>query len=133
MPHRAPLHQNARLNMPPDNITAFFAEARRSFHAALLGTVLRANDAGIPSNADGSNGVSVAIAKGPEPLRGLDVIHLGGWLRDRLTVLAHALQVKLDPFPHELLDFLQRVGGRHTAWKVRDIGMVLLSFDGQTP
>jgi hypothetical protein len=43
---------------------AFFAEARRSFHAALLEKVLRANEDGIPSNADGSNGVSVTIAKG---------------------------------------------------------------------
>jgi hypothetical protein len=49
--------------MTPNN-TAFFAEARRSFHAALLEKVLRANDAGVPSNADGSNGVSVAIANG---------------------------------------------------------------------
>jgi hypothetical protein len=49
--------------MPPDN-KAFFAEARRSFHAALLQQVLRANEAGIPSNADGSNAPSVAIAKG---------------------------------------------------------------------
>ena len=43
---------------------AFFAEARRSFHAALLEKVLRANEDGIPSNADGANGVSVTIAKG---------------------------------------------------------------------
>ncbi len=50
--------------MTLDNHTAFFAEARRSFHAALLEKVLRANEAGIPSNADGNNVVSVAIAKG---------------------------------------------------------------------
>jgi hypothetical protein len=50
--------------MTPDNAEAFFAEARRSFHAALLQNVLRANDAGIPSNADGSNTASVMIAKG---------------------------------------------------------------------
>src|ERR1035438_8287808 len=50
--------------MTPDNPKAFFAEARRSFHAALLEKVLRANEAGIPSNADGSNVVSVALAKG---------------------------------------------------------------------
>ena len=43
---------------------AFLAEARRSFHAALLEKVLRADKNGIPSNADGNNGVSVAIAKG---------------------------------------------------------------------
>jgi NgoMIV restriction enzyme len=44
--------------------TAFFAEARRSFHAALLEKVLRANEAGIPSNADVGNNVSITIAKG---------------------------------------------------------------------
>jgi hypothetical protein len=48
----------------PDNPKAFFAEGRRSFHAALMEKVLRANDVGIPSNADGSNSASVAIAKG---------------------------------------------------------------------
>ncbi len=53
------------MSTPPGNPTpAFFAEARRSFHAALLEKVLRANDAGIPSNADGNNTASVAIAKG---------------------------------------------------------------------
>jgi hypothetical protein len=51
------------MNMGTDT-PAFFAEARRSFHAALLEKVLRANEEGIPSNADGANGVSVAIAKG---------------------------------------------------------------------
>jgi hypothetical protein len=50
--------------MTPDNQKAFFAEARRSFHAALLEAVLRANEAGIPSNADGKNVTSVKIAKG---------------------------------------------------------------------
>ncbi len=45
-------------------LPAFFAEARRSFHAALFENVLRTNDAGIPSNADGSSPVSVALAKG---------------------------------------------------------------------
>lgn len=43
---------------------AFFAEARRSFHAALFERVLRTNEQGIPSNADGNNVTSVAIAKG---------------------------------------------------------------------
>jgi hypothetical protein len=43
---------------------AFFAEARRSFHAALFEEVLRTNDAGVPSNADKDNKASVAIAKG---------------------------------------------------------------------
>lgn len=45
-------------------LTAHFAEARRSFHAALLERVLCTNDQGIPANADGNNAVSVALAKG---------------------------------------------------------------------
>lgn len=49
---------------PANPKTAFFAEARRSFHAALLEGVLRADKEGIPSNADGKNRVSVALAKG---------------------------------------------------------------------
>jgi hypothetical protein len=50
--------------IPSNPATAFFEEARRSFHAALLEKVLRANEEGIPSNADGSNVASVALAKG---------------------------------------------------------------------
>lgn len=46
---------------PPES---FFAEARRSFHAALLEQVLRANDLGVPSNADKDNVASVTIAQG---------------------------------------------------------------------
>lgn len=42
----------------------FFAEARRTFHAALLSRVLFTNDKGVPANADGANKASVAIAKG---------------------------------------------------------------------
>ena len=53
------------MSVPKDKrAPAFFTEARRSFHAALLEKVLRANADGIPSNADGANGVSVAIANG---------------------------------------------------------------------
>jgi hypothetical protein len=48
----------------PISPNSFIAEARRSFHAALLEQVLRANEAGIPSNADGANQTSVKIATG---------------------------------------------------------------------
>ncbi|PDW03978.1 NgoMIV family type II restriction endonuclease [Candidatus Viridilinea mediisalina] len=44
--------------------STFFAESRRSFHAALLATVLRTDSAGIPTNADKDSRVSVAIAQG---------------------------------------------------------------------
>ena len=44
--------------------SVYFAETRRSFHAALLEKVLRANESGVPSNADVGNSYSIAIAKG---------------------------------------------------------------------
>jgi hypothetical protein len=43
---------------------AFFAEARRSYHAALLASVLRVNEKGVPSNADGGQKSSVRYALG---------------------------------------------------------------------
>lgn len=42
----------------------FFSEARRSFHAALLDSVLKTDDKGIPSNADKHSKPSVKIAQG---------------------------------------------------------------------
>ncbi len=42
----------------------FFSEARRSFHNALLATVLRTDSRGIPSNADKHSRQSVSIARG---------------------------------------------------------------------
>lgn len=44
--------------------TAFFAEARKEFHAELLMKILTTNAQGVVSNADGSNVASKAIAKG---------------------------------------------------------------------
>ncbi|MFQ5535192.1 MAG: NgoMIV family type II restriction endonuclease [Sphingomonadales bacterium] len=46
------------------NDETFFAEARRSFHAALLDSVLRTDAKGIPSNADKHSTPSVKIAQG---------------------------------------------------------------------
>ena len=43
---------------------ALFTEGRKSFHAALLGSVLNVDAAGIPTNADKANRASIAIAKG---------------------------------------------------------------------
>lgn len=52
------------MTMANENAAAFFAEARRSFYAALFENVLRTNEAGVPTNADGSNPASVSLAKG---------------------------------------------------------------------
>lgn len=43
---------------------AFFTEARRSFHAALLSAVLKVDSKGVPSNADKDSNPSVKIARG---------------------------------------------------------------------
>lgn len=41
-----------------------FLQARKEFHASLLKTTLTINNKGVPSNADGNNRSSVAIAQG---------------------------------------------------------------------
>jgi NgoMIV restriction enzyme len=46
------------------DLTAYFSEARKSFHAALLNSVLRVDDTGVASNADRHNLYSVRIAGG---------------------------------------------------------------------
>jgi hypothetical protein len=43
---------------------AEFADARRAFHEALLGTCLTIDSEGRPSNCDGSNQTSIRLAKG---------------------------------------------------------------------
>ena len=45
-------------------LAAHFSEARKSFHAALLNSVLRTDDTGVASNADRHNLYSVRIAGG---------------------------------------------------------------------
>ncbi len=47
----------------PEN-TAFLAEARKGFHAALLGNILRVDDGGVWSNADRASRPSREIASG---------------------------------------------------------------------
>src|SRR5437870_3403150 len=43
---------------------AHFTEARKSFHAALLGAVLRIDERGVASNADRGSQASIRIARG---------------------------------------------------------------------
>lgn len=43
---------------------SFFKEARQGFHAALLKSVLRVNEKGVPSNADSSSKTSIELALG---------------------------------------------------------------------
>ena len=45
-------------------VPTFFAEARKSFHAALFDSVLRIDTAGVASNADKGNVHSVRVARG---------------------------------------------------------------------
>jgi NgoMIV restriction enzyme len=52
------------MTMANENPASFFAEARRSFYAALFENVLRTNETSAPTNADGSNPASVSLARG---------------------------------------------------------------------
>jgi hypothetical protein len=53
--------------------TAFFAAARKAFHAALLSRLLFTNSKGVPANADSSNKASIVIAKGIMSRLGVEV------------------------------------------------------------
>ena len=53
---------------------AFLSEARRSFHAALLASVLHSDTKGVPSNADSHSKPSVSIANGILKLLGATAI-----------------------------------------------------------
>lgn len=54
--------------------SAYFAEARKAFHASLLQSTLTINSAGVVSNADSSNRTSKAIAKGIADLLNAETI-----------------------------------------------------------
>ena len=53
--------------------TARFPPARKNFHAALLNSVLRVDDAGIASNADRGNKNSISVASGIARRIGMEV------------------------------------------------------------
>ncbi len=53
--------------------TARFPQARKNFHAALLNSVLRVDDAGIASNADRGNKNSISVASGIARRIGMEV------------------------------------------------------------
>ncbi len=53
--------------------TAHFPQARKNFHAALLNSVLRVDDAGIASNADRGNKNSISVASGIARRIGMEV------------------------------------------------------------
>jgi hypothetical protein len=56
------------------NLTTFFAEARKSFHAALLKSVLVTDTKGIPTNADSKSPVSIKMATGIMERLGAEVV-----------------------------------------------------------
>jgi hypothetical protein len=73
MPNRGEAVQRSPMSTDLVAPPAFFAEARRSFHAALLERVLLTNELGVPANADGGNKASVAIASGIRARLGSEV------------------------------------------------------------
>ena len=65
------------------NGEVFFSDARRSFHAALLASLLRTDAAGIPSNADKHSKSSVGIAVGIMERLGAEAV--GGRLAGQMA------------------------------------------------
>ena len=65
------------------NRDVFFSDARRSFHAALLASLLRTDAAGIPSNADKHSKSSVSIAVGIMERLGAEAV--GGRLAGQMA------------------------------------------------
>jgi len=53
---------------------AYFSEARKSFHAALLNSILRIDATGVPSNADKGSRISTNIAIGIARRIGVEAI-----------------------------------------------------------
>ena len=53
---------------------AYFSEARKSFHAALLNSILRFDATGVPSNADKGSRISTNIAIGIARRIGVEAI-----------------------------------------------------------
>ncbi len=97
----------------------FFEEARKSFHAALLGNVLITNEKGVPSNADVGNAASIAIALGIASRIGAEA---------RGARLAG--QMSGNKFEEICAQFLQETFGRLThlrpgTWKVTRSGRKL--------
>lgn len=60
---------------------AFFTEARRGFHAALLGSILKTDNYGYPSNADKASNQSVSIVRSLDTVSPADLARecLDGW------------------------------------------------------
>jgi len=78
-----------------------FAQSRQAFHAALLQSILTLNHAGVASNADGSNKVSIAIARGIADL-----------LQVRTSASRNAGQTSGNKFESITADFVQQTFGK---------------------
>jgi hypothetical protein len=73
-----------------------------------------------------SNGQTLAPLASVRAKHGLGVncheLSCGRGLGDRLTILAHTLDVELDRFVNECLDLFARRPNSYTAWKIRNVG-----------
>lgn len=96
--------------------TAFFAEARRSYHAALLGRVLFRNEKGIPSNADGGQKASVSIANGILDRLGAEAV--GARLAGQMS--GNEFETVTCAFINET--FLKLGHLRPGSWKIQRVG-----------
>ena len=55
----------------------------------------------------------------------LHILHAAARLRNRQSVRAHALEVKLDRLLDLALDFFDRIAGRHAAGKVGNVRTIV--------
>lgn len=96
-----------------------FSEARRSFHAALLEQVLRANHLGIPSNADKDSVASVNLSKGILAKLGAETIgaRLAGQMSGNQfeAIVCNFLSQTFPRLPHLRPGnwTIQQIGGRN--------------------
>jgi len=95
--------------------TPVFSQTRQAFHAALLQSILTLNHVGVASNADSSNKVSIAIAKG--------IAHL---LQAHTTPARNAGQTSGSKFEGITADFVRQTFGklghlRPGAWDIHQV------------
>lgn len=102
---------------------AFITEARRSFHAAVLSSILRTDERGIPTNADSSSASSRNIAKGIIELLGSQSI--GARLAGQMT--GKEFEVICKKYLEEV--FLHLTHLRPGIWSVMTNQLAIAQFD----
>lgn len=95
------------------NTEAYLSEARREFHSALLGSILKTDERGIPSNADSNNKLSIMIAQGILRRIGYSVFHGS---RHPGQIAGNKFEIICESFVRET--FLKLVHLRPGKWEI---------------